>query len=225
MTAQDRGCGSRHRRKAVPVGRTVGLAACGAALATALWWRKNPSACPYGQRFWLQPPHPLITRRRLRASLEPQAGERMLEVGPGTGHYTLDVARSVSPAGGLDVFDLQQEMLDHTLRRAREGGVANITATQGDAHRLPYPDASFDGAYLVAVLGEIPDQQAALSELGRVLKPGGRLVVGELFGDPHWVSPKRLRERAQVAGLGSIDRTGTPLGYFARMEKKGGVAR
>jgi hypothetical protein len=46
------------------------LAAAGlATLAAALWWRKNPSACPYGQRFWVQAPHPIITRERLSAVL------------------------------------------------------------------------------------------------------------------------------------------------------------
>ena len=48
----------------------------------------------------------------------------------------------------------------------------------------------------MTVLGEIPDQDAALRELARVLKPGGRLVVGELFGDPHMVTSGKLRERA-----------------------------
>ena len=200
--------------------RAIGLAWGGVVLGGAMWWRKHPSACPYGQRFWLEPPHPLITRRRLREVLEPQPGERVLEVGPGTGYYSLDVAEWVATAGGqLDIFDLQQEMLDHTMRRAAERALDNLTPTQGDARRLPYPDASFDAAFLVAVLGEIPDQQAALAQLARVLKPGGRLVVGELFGDPHWVSPKRLRRRGEAAGLSFSRRSGTPLGYFARFER------
>src|SRR5262249_24513575 len=156
-----------------------------------------PSACPYGQRFWVEAPHPLITRDRLRSVLEPRGGERVLEVGPGTGYYALDAAGWVSPAGRLDICRLQQEMLDHTRRPGRERGLQNIVAVQGDARQLPYPDASFDAAYMVAVLGEIPDQGQALRELARVLKPGGRLVVGELFGDPHWVSPGRLGKRAQ----------------------------
>jgi ubiquinone/menaquinone biosynthesis C-methylase UbiE len=93
--------------------------------------------------------------------------------------------------------------------------LANLTPTQGDAGRLPYPNAGFDAVYLTAVLGEIPDQNAALRELARVLKPGGRLVVDKLFGDPHWVRPKRLRGRAEAAGLAFTRRSGTALGYFA----------
>jgi SAM-dependent methyltransferase len=199
--------------------RGLGIVAGGAVLAAAMWWRKHPSACPYGQRFWVEAPHPLITRDRLRGVLEPRPGERVLEVGPGTGYYTLDAAEWVSPGGQLDIFDLQQEMLDHTKRRADERGLANITATQGDARQLPYSDATFDAAFLVTVLGEVPDQDAALRELARVLKPNGRLVVGELFGDPHWVSPRRLRDRAEATGLTFTRRTGTPLGYFARFDR------
>lgn len=195
--------------------RTAALAATAVAGA-ALWWRRNPSACPYNQRFWVEAPHPLITRPRLREVLAPEPGQRLLEVGPGTGYYALEVAGWVAPHGRLDVFDLQQEMLDHTLRRAGERGIENVLPTQGDARELPYADATFDAAYLVTVLGEIPDQVMALGELARVVKPGGRVVVGELFGDPHWVSPGRLQARAERAGLRFEHRLGSPLGYFAR---------
>jgi ubiquinone/menaquinone biosynthesis C-methylase UbiE len=196
--------------------RTVVLGGATAVLGVALYWRRNPSACPYNQRFWVQAPHPFITRARLREILEPVPGERVLEVGPGTGYYTLAVAEWLGPEGRLDVFDLQQEMLDHTMRRADERGLVNITPTQGDAQQLPYDDATFDAAYLVTVLGEIPDQAAALAELRRVLKPSGRLVVGELFGDPHMVTAGALRERAEAAGLRFDRQVGGNLGYFAR---------
>jgi SAM-dependent methyltransferase len=196
--------------------------AFGAALAVggaALWWRKNPSACPYSQRFWVEAPHPIITRSRLREVLGAQEGERVLEVGPGTGYYTLDVAEWVGPDGSVDILDLQQEMLDHTMQRAGERSLANITPTQSDATALPFEDETFDAAFLVTVLGEIPDQDAALRELARVLKPGGRLVVGELLGDPHYVALGPMRLRAAAAGLGFERRSGNPLGYFARFSK------
>jgi ubiquinone/menaquinone biosynthesis C-methylase UbiE len=190
-----------------------------AALAgAALWWRKNPSACPYSQRFWVEAPHPFITRERLAEILEPRPGERLLEVGPGTGYYSLPVASALGPEGRLDVLDVQQEMLDHTLRRAAEEGISNIDQAQADARGMPYPDSTFDGAFLVTVLGEIPDQTAALRELRRVVKPGGRIVVGELFGDPHMVTHGALRDRAAEAGL-SVERTlGGRLWHFTRLQ-------
>ena len=195
------------------------LAGAATVAAAALWWRKNPSACPYNQRFWVEAPHPFVTRPRLREILGVKPAERILEVGPGTGYYTLDVAEWVGPDGQVDVLDLQQEMLDHTIRRAGERGLSNINPTRSDATALPYEDGTFDAAFLVTVLGEVPDQDAALRELSRVLRPGGRLVVGELFGDPHYVRLAPLRLRASGAGLAYERRVGTPLGYFARFSK------
>jgi ubiquinone/menaquinone biosynthesis C-methylase UbiE len=197
-----------------PVGLVLGAAA--AVAGAAVWWRHNPSACPYGQRFWVEAPHPFITRRRLREILAPGDGERVLEVGPGTGYYALEMAEWLQPDGRLDVFDLQQEMLDHTMQAAAEHDLTNITPTQGDARTLPYEDDSFDAAYLVTVLGEIPDQIPALRELRRVVKPGGRVVVGELMGDPHVVTFGALTSRAEAVGLRLEQRRGGPLGYFAR---------
>ncbi len=188
-----------------------------AAGAAALWWRKNPSACPYGQRFWVEAPHPIISRDRLRSVIAPVAGERLLEIGPGTGYYTLDMAEWVGPEGRVEIFDLQQEFLDHVSSRAGERGLANVVPTQGDATALPYADASIDAVALTAVLGEIPDPVAALREIRRVLKPGGRLVVGELFGDPHFTTLSSLKRQAAEAGLAFETHSGNWFAYFARL--------
>jgi SAM-dependent methyltransferase len=190
--------------------------------AVALWWRRNPSACPYNQRFWVQAPHPVITRGRLLEILDPQPGERVLEVGPGTGYYTLDVAARVGREGSVEILDVQQEMLDHTMRRAGEAGLANVTPTLADATAMPYEDDSFDAAYLVTVLGEVPDQAAAIRELRRVLKPGGRLVIGELFGDPHMVTFGAVLGHAEAGGLRFKRRSGPRIAYFARLAKPHG---
>lgn len=196
--------------------RLLGLAGA-ATLAAALWWRKNPSACPYGQRFWVEAPHPVITCERLRSVLAPRPGERVLEIGPGTGYYTLDLAEWVGAEGRVEIFDLQQEFLDHVGARAAKRGLANIVATQGDATALPYEDGSVDAVVLTAVLGEIPDPGAALREIRRVLKPDGRLVVGELFGDPHFTTQASLRRQAAEAGLAYESHSGNWLAYFARL--------
>jgi len=194
----------------------IGVAAA-ATLGAALWWRKNPSACPYGQRFWVEAPHPIITRERLSAVLAPQPGERILEIGPGTGYYTLDIAEWIGPEGTVEIFDLQEEFLDHVGRLAAERGIGNVVPTQGDATALPYEDASVDAVVLTAVLGEIPDPAAALREIARVLKLSGRLVVGELFGDPHFTTQASLRRQAAEAGLAWETHSGNWLAYFARL--------
>ena len=192
----------------------LGLAAA-ATLGAALWWRKNPSACPYGQRFWVEAPHPIVTRDRLRAVLVPQRGDRVLEIGPGTGYYTFEMADWVGPEGRVEIFDLQQEFLDHVMRGSGER--ANIVPTQGDATELPYEDGSMDAVVLTAVLGEIPEPGAALREIRRVLRPGGRLVVGELFGDPHFTTLGSLRRQSGVAGLSYQHHSGNWFAYFARL--------
>jgi ubiquinone/menaquinone biosynthesis C-methylase UbiE len=202
----------------------LGFAGAGALLAAGLWWRKHPSACPYGQRFWVEAPRPFITRQRLREALVPEPGETVLEIGPGTGYYSLDVAERIAP-GTLHIFDLQKEMLDHTMTRARERDITNIEPRLGDARSLPYEDETFDAAYLVATLGEIPDQDEALAQLRRVLKPGGRLVVGELFFDPHMVGAGALRERGTRAGFRFDAQVGPRFGYFARLVAEAKVER
>jgi protein-L-isoaspartate O-methyltransferase len=196
--------------------RTFLLLAGAGTIAAGLWWRKNPSACPYSQKFWVEAPHPIITRERLREVLDPQPGERLLEIGPGTGYYTLDMAEWVGPQGTVEIFDIQQEFLDHTLLRAEERGLSNVAPTQGDATDLPYEDDSVDAVILTGVLGEIPDRATALRESARVLRPGGRLVVGELFGDPHFTTFNSLQGQCGDAALGLEERSGNWFAYFAR---------
>jgi SAM-dependent methyltransferase len=205
-----------NRRSGVRRGVLLGAAAVVGAM---LWLRRHPSACPYSLRFSLEPPHPLITRGRLREILQPMAGERILEIGPGTGYYTLPLAQWIGPDGRLDILDIQQPMLDDTMRRARDGGLENIMPACADAQQLPYPDGAFDAVVLITTLGEIPNQAAAWREMARVLKPAGRVVNGELFGDPHWVSAGSAERQANVAGLGSHRRVGSWAGYFGRYER------
>jgi ubiquinone/menaquinone biosynthesis C-methylase UbiE len=201
------------RRRAVVV--VAGLITT-ALVRAVLRWQRNPSAYLYELSFSLGLSRPFITRPRLREILAPKPGERVLEVGVGKGYYSLHVARWLEPGGVLDVLDIQQEMLDETVRRVHESGISNIVPVRGDARRLPYQDNYFDAAYLNFVLGEIPDQDAALRELRRSLKPGGRLVVGEVFTDPHMVRFGVLQTRAEAAGLEFERRLGGPLGYYAR---------
>ncbi len=189
------------------------------AAGAAMWAtraRRNPAACPYSQRLFLDLPRPFMRRQTLRDMLDLAPGERVLEVGPGTGYYSLDVARQIAPDGQLDVLDLQPSMLDEFMRRATDRGITNIEPIVGDAQNLPFPDATFAAAFLVATLGEIPDRDQALRELHRVLKAGGRLVVGEGQPDPHMHTIDDLRGRAEAIGFVFDGHEGTPFGYFAR---------
>lgn len=193
------------------------LAGGAAAVAGWLYAHRNPSACPYSQRWLLKFPRPFLTPGPVLSVLAPKPGERILEIGPGTGYHSFAVAEALGSDGTLAIFDLQQQMLDDVMAEARERGVTNIEPRQGDATQLPYEDASFDGAFLVTVLGEIPDGDTTLRELHRVLKPGGRVVFGETILDPHIVFPGDLRRRAEAAGFRHDHQQGiAPLGWLDR---------
>jgi ubiquinone/menaquinone biosynthesis C-methylase UbiE len=196
--------------------RRFALVAVLALLGYSWWWRKNPSAMPYWQRFFVELPHPGITRERLLEILEPGPRDRILEVGPGTGYYALPLAEHLGPRGRLEVYDIQKEMVDHVMSAAKERGLKNVTGWTGDAEEMLFEANRFDAAFLVTVLGEIPDQEAALRELARVVKPGGRVVVGEIALDPHYVTFASLRERAERTGLELDRRVGGGFAYFAR---------
>lgn len=191
------------------------------AVAWLLEQRRSPSACPYSQRIFLDVPRPFMRREALCDILKPSPGERLLEVGPGTGYYSGHVARELAPGGSLTVLDLQPAMLDELMRRADADGIANISPVRGDAQALPFPDATFDAAFLVATLGEVPDKPRALRELRRVVRPGGRVVVGEGQPDPHHVRSGDLRKLAEAAGFRPAERSGGRLGYFARFVNEG----
>jgi SAM-dependent methyltransferase len=193
----------------------------GALLTGALarrWSRVYPAPMPHAMRWVLYLSHPGLSPYALHRMLKPRPNERMLEIGPGIGHHALPTAAALGPGGRLDVLDIQPEMLADLARRAEQRSLSNIVATEGDAQQLPYSDATFDGAYLVTVLGEIPRPAAALRELRRVVKPGGRIVLGELFLDPDYVSPSRLKELASAAGLAFSKQAGSRFSYFAHLE-------
>jgi|SRR5581483_4213174 len=186
-----------------------------AAIAAHVWSRKDPAPMPYLMRWLLFTPRGPQSPQHLKRLLQPHSGERILEIGPGVGIHVLPVASSLLPDGVLDVLDVQQEMLDGLNRRAAKAGITNIIARRGDAQMLPYPDHTFDAAYLISVLGEIPDGAAALAELRRVLKPAGRLVIGEVLIDPDYISLITMKEKAERAGLIFEQKAGPMIAYFA----------
>jgi SAM-dependent methyltransferase len=196
----------------LPVGALAGTTG---GMALWWWWRLHPAPEPFAESLWVRAPHPGITRRRLHEILAVRGGERILEVGCGSGRYAVEVARWLGPGGQLDAFDRQQRMLDWTAQRAAARGLDNVVTRCGDACALPYASASFDAAYAISTLGQVPERTRALAELARVLGPGGRLVVGEVAYDPHGLFPEELRRAAAGVGLRLQGRLGNGVGYFA----------
>jgi SAM-dependent methyltransferase len=170
------------------------------------------------------PPAALAMLEPLQALLAPRAGERFLEVGAGNGCYTFAIAAALRPGGTVDIVDGHPELLAATMRGAGARHLDNIAPALGDPRYLPFEDATFDAAYLVAALGDMADQKAALHELQRVLRRAGRLAVGELHGDPHCVDPSTLAECAAATGLRVARRIDGELGYVALLERSGAPA-
>lgn len=196
----------------------LGLLATTIGVGVAVAWLRDQAPYPYSRHVVLDLELPLLTRRRLDSVLAPAPGQRILEIGPGTGLQSLHVATQLAPGGRLDIVDVQPQMLAHVREQADKRSIVGIVGTCADARKLPFEPATFDAAYLVTVLGEIPHWPLALGQLAAVLRPGGRLVVGE-FADRHYVGLRALRREAAAVGLCYYRHTGPPLAYYAVFSK------
>jgi demethylmenaquinone methyltransferase/2-methoxy-6-polyprenyl-1,4-benzoquinol methylase len=114
-------------------------------------------------------------RRATRAALDLRPGERVLDVGAGTGVSTEELAHSGADAVGVD--------LSIGMLRAGRRSRPTVPLLAGDALRLPFPDETFDAVTISFALRNVVNTRAALRELARVTRPGGRLVVCE-FSHP-----------------------------------------
>jgi ubiquinone/menaquinone biosynthesis C-methylase UbiE len=150
----------------------------------------------------------LVNPRQVVDRLELSGSEDALEVGPGPGLFSVELALRLT-SGRLEVLELQPEMLARARRKLDRAGCSNVGFHLGDAGgRLPFPDACFDVAFLAAVLGEVTDKPACLRSLARVLRPGGLLVVQEFFPDPDRMRVPEIRGVAEPAGFRFIGAQG-----------------
>ncbi len=122
----------------------------------------------------------------LLAQLKP--GLRVLDFGCGPGTISVGLAGAVYP-GELHGIDIEESQIELARSAAEAGGHTNATFHVGDATSLPFEDNFFDAAHCHAVLMHVPDTQAALAEVKRVLKPGGiigsrEMIVASSFLEP-----------------------------------------
>ena len=108
----------------------------------------------------------------------PRAGERILDVAAGSGDLARALARRVGPSGQVWLTDVNRRMLERGRDRLIDAGVP-APAVQCDAERLPFAPGAFDCVTVAFGLRNMTHKEAALAEMARVLKPGGRLVVLE----------------------------------------------
>lgn len=108
----------------------------------------------------------------------PRAGERVLDIATGSGDLAAALARRVLPGGEVWITDINRRMLERGRDRLLDRGLT-LPAAQCDAERLPFPPGYFDCVTVGFGLRNMTHKDAALGEMARVLKPGGRLVVLE----------------------------------------------
>jgi ubiquinone/menaquinone biosynthesis C-methylase UbiE len=167
----------------------------------------------------------LITPSRLADRLHLTKKSKVLEVGCGSGLFSVEVARRV-PQGHLELFDLQPEMLEKARRKIESAGLEKVVGyTQGDARELALPKAKFDVAFLVAVLGEVPEPERCLRALRRVIRPGGLLSITEHLPDPDFSRFSRLRALVEHEGFEFTERFGRPWSYTANFRRPDSARR
>lgn len=177
---------------------------------------------PHEMSFFLELPWRrfMLSPQELVARLSLTATSHVLEVGAGSGFYSTEVARRVSK-GHFELLDLQPEMLKKAQQKIEANGLSNVGYALADASFLPFTEDSFDVVFLVAVLGEVANQKAFLSEARRVLKPEGILSVSEHLPDPDFSPFAKVKSLVEKEGFEFYGRYGARWSYTANFRKSG----
>ena len=123
-------------------------------------------------------------------------GLRVLDLGCGPGTISLGLAKAVEP-GELHGIDIEKSQIEMARAAASDGGHGNVVFQTGEATDIPYDGESFDVVHCHAVLMHVPDTRAVLSEVRRVLKPGGIVSAREMIGASSFSEP-------ELNGLGDV---------------------
>ena len=146
-----------------------------------------------------------IWREHCRRMVPLVPGARVLDLGIGPGVSGIEMARA-APETLFVGLDLAAPMIARARAHIAESGV-HVPLVRADVARLPFPDASFDGATAHSFLYLLPDSAAALREVHRVVKPGGRVA----FLEPGSVAQGAARARALARAVGANGRFGLSM--------------
>ena len=154
----------------------------------------------------------------IRHGIDP--GMMVLEVGPGNGRYTLEIARRVGDTGKVITVDIEPKMIERVTQRARAEGITNLEAKVANVYDLPFDDGTFDAICMIAVISEIPEPERAMREFYRVLSPSGTLAFSELLFDPDYPLAQTLIHQASHADFLLKNKLGNFFSYTVVFEKQ-----
>lgn len=175
---------------------------------------------PYELAFVLESPlrNLILSPRKLADRLHLSAPAAVLEIGPGPGFFSAEVARRI-PCGRLVLFDIQYQMLEKSRAKLKRAGVSNYWLVQGSAVRLPFRPRVFDVVFLVTVLGEVPQPRECLGDISHVLRPDGILSVTEQRGDPDALSQRELLQMAEECGFEFLEQFSFSGGFTLNLRR------
>jgi demethylmenaquinone methyltransferase/2-methoxy-6-polyprenyl-1,4-benzoquinol methylase len=131
-----------------------------------------------------------LWKRRTIGEARVKPGHVVLDLAGGTGDLALKFARLVGAGGHVVLADINAAMLEQGRRRLVDAGIAgNFSIAQLDAEKLPFADGSFDCVTIAFGLRNVTDKSAALAEMYRVLRPGGRVLILEFSTPANAVKP------------------------------------
>jgi len=160
----------------------------------------------------------ILSREELLRRSGLKSGQDVLEVGCGTGFYTIKASEIVKE-GMVHSLDIQDLALSKVRKKVEENKIKNVMLIMADAKNLPFKDEAFDLAFLVTVIGEIPKREIALKELYRVLKPNGLLSITEFLPDPHYVMRRNLISLVKRLGFNQTEKYGNFFCYTVNFQK------
>jgi SAM-dependent methyltransferase len=133
------------------------------------------------------------------AVAELREGEVVLDLGSGGGIDVILSAKRVGPTGVAYGLDMTDEMLELAQRNAREAGISNVHFLKGEIEQVPLPADSVDVVISNCVINLSTDKPAVLTEMARVLRPGGRLGISDIVAEDQ-LSPADRAERGSWCG-------------------------
>lgn len=195
-------------------------------IALSFLWRyssrRKSLPCPSWLSWMVELDNPFTKTNRAHVIIEYlqlEPGMSVLDAGCGPGRLTIPIAIKLANNGTVTAMDIQVDMLRKVKEKANLKNLKNINYINAGLGYGKLEANKYDRVLLVTVLGEIPDQHAALSEIFYALKQGGILSITEVIFDPHFQTRGHVRKLAAESGFKEKDIFGSRIAFTMHLEK------